>query len=621
MKLHYRISRTYAKFVGATAIAAGVEGLVPAPPIADKKRYLSGGGSWELVPEIYTPASPTLAGSEGLVPAPAAGNEMFLSSRRGWAELANFGYPTVSSPGTAGLVPAPSLGAPGTMILTDGGWAMKDAAPTVFKGAAVGSAGGEGLVPAPGAGTRRFLSSDGGWAEVTAGSSYGDMTAATSAAAGTSGLVPAPKAGDQRKLLTGSGTWRALQAAEPHDPTQEYAAGALVMLGPIVAVANANCPANTDFQWGKQGATWKPYLTSGATDVWAGVYAGTATLGDVVASTKDSIYFYLCIADAPAGTTLNNRENFIPWLPGLRLADVLAPMQGATASAAGRRGLVPTPKSADVGRVLYGSGEWKDPITYSTMQGANVSQAGSGGLVPAPGAGVKRFLASDGAWTEITFPTYSVMQGATTSAAGQGGLVPAPALGPKRWLDSEGGWTAPPAFSFSFADLKNMIGSNLAESRTALGFYDTAGTWNKKQTFAGSATELGGLVGSLAEKVGINAATGAVAIAYYTSAQCVMLLTGLTANARLEVSHSLTALLNAALGVGESLSFSAIVQNGTTAYIVSEVKIDGAVQTVKWVDGTAPTAGTVSGADVYCYTVIKTANQTYTVLGSFTPYK
>jgi len=44
--------------------------------------------------------------------------------------------------------------------------------------------------------------------------------------------------------------------------------------------------------------------------------------------------------------------------------------------------------------------------------------------------------------------------------------------------------------------------------------------------------------------------------------------------------------------------------------------MDGSSVTPKWQGGTAPTAGNASSVDVYAYTVIKTANATFTVLAS-----
>ena len=62
---------------------------------------------------------------------------------------------------------------------------------------------------------------------------------------------------------------------------------------------------------------------------------------------------------------------------------------------------------------------------------------------------------------------------------------------------------------------------------------------------------------------------------------------------------------------------------GTTAYIANVVTIDGTSVTPKYVYGSTPTTGTrVSNCvQSYTYTILKTAANTYTVLGSFTEYQ
>lgn len=75
--------------------------------------------------------------------------------------------------------------------------------------------------------------------------------------------------------------------------------------------------------------------------------------------------------------------------------------------------------------------------------------------------------------------------------------------------------------------------------------------------------------------------------------------------------------LDSLLGVGASITFNFLNQNGTTAYYVSAVQIDGSAATVKWSGGTAPSAGNASSTDAYSITVIKTAaTPTYAVFGA-----
>ena len=60
--------------------------------------------------------------------------------------------------------------------------------------------------------------------------------------------------------------------------------------------------------------------------------------------------------------------------------------------------------------------------------------------------------------------------------------------------------------------------------------------------------------------------------------------------------------------------------NGVTPYYVTAVQVDGVGQTVKWQNGTAPSAGNASSIDAYVFTVIKTASATFTVFGTQTRF-
>ena len=74
--------------------------------------------------------------------------------------------------------------------------------------------------------------------------------------------------------------------------------------------------------------------------------------------------------------------------------------------------------------------------------------------------------------------------------------------------------------------------------------------------------------------------------------------------------------LNAALGVGESITVVFMATNGATAYYNNAITIDGTSVTPKYQGGVAWSYGTASGIDAYTYTIIKTASATYTVLAS-----
>lgn len=80
--------------------------------------------------------------------------------------------------------------------------------------------------------------------------------------------------------------------------------------------------------------------------------------------------------------------------------------------------------------------------TQAAMTGASAGAAGTKGLVPTPLAGDQdKYLKADGTWATITVPTYSDFTGATASTAGTHGLVLAPAAGDQeKFLKGDGTW-------------------------------------------------------------------------------------------------------------------------------------------------------------------------------------
>lgn len=90
-----------------------------------------------------------------------------------------------------------------------------------------------------------------------------------------------------------------------------------------------------------------------------------------------------------------------------------------------------------------------------------------------------------------------------------------------------------------------------------------------------------------------------------------------TANITVNLRGDVSTTLNSLLAVGQSITFSCIVNNGGTPYYISAVQVDGSSVTPKWSGGTAPSAGNASSLDIYSFTVMKTAaTPTYIVLAA-----
>jgi len=91
-------------------------------------------------------------------------------------------------------------------------------------------------------------------------------------------------------------------------------------------------------------------------------------------------------------------------------------------------------------------------------------------------------------------------------------------------------------------------------------------------------------------------------------------------NFTLNVRASASVALNTMMSVGETVSVAFSVTQGTTAYYLTALTIDGNAQTVKWSGGTAPSAGNASSIDVYTFVITKTASATFTVFGTQTKF-
>jgi hypothetical protein len=115
---------------------------------------------------------------------------------------------------------------------------------------------------------------------------------------------------------------------------------------------------------------------------------------------------------------------------------------------------------------------------------------------------------------------------------------------------------------------------------------------------------------ALTSTVNLNTLDGAVF--YYTA--------NATGNWTLNVRGDGSTSLNTVMAVNDSISFVVMATQGSTAYYQSAMQIDTSSVTPKWAGGTAPTAGNANSIDVYAFTIIKTANATFTVLASQTKF-
>jgi len=93
------------------------------------------------------------------------------------------------------------------------------------------------------------------------------------------------------------------------------------------------------------------------------------------------------------------------------------------------------------------------------------------------------------------------------------------------------------------------------------------------------------------------------------------------ANWTLNVRGDSSTTLNSVMNTGDSLTIAYLAsQLSANTFYQSEMQVDGNSVTPKWQGGSAPSAGNATSIDVYSFTILKTAANTYTVLGSQTQY-
>lgn len=139
---------------------------------------------------------------------------------------------------------------------------------------------------------------------------------------------------------------------------------------------------------------------------------------------------------------------------------------------------------------------------------------------------------------------------------------------------------------------------------------------------AGTTTAAALKVPNIIENGTYGSVTWASTMNYDVLTQSVWYVTTDTGNNwTLNIRGSDTATLASLMSNGDMITITMIVENGSTAFYNTAVKIDGTTVTPKWQGGTAPSAGSVSAADSYTYTIIKTASTpTYIVLASKTKF-
>jgi len=76
--------------------------------------------------------------------------------------------------------------------------------------------------------------------------------------------------------------------------------------------------------------------------------------------------------------------------------------------------------------------------------------------------------------------------------------------------------------------------------------------------------------------------------------------------------------VNTVMSTGDTMSLTVIHAVNSSSSYINNLTVDGLAVTETWIGGSEPSDGGTSGVDIYAFTIIKTASDTYTVIGNQT---
>jgi Zn-dependent alcohol dehydrogenase len=147
-------------------------------------------------------------------------------------------------------------------------------------------------------------------------------------------------------------------------------------------------------------------------------------------------------------------------------------------------------------------------------------------------------------------------------------------------------------------------------------------TFNSAVIMSGESTLSGGsLLKRVKETTTVSATAAANTINYDFITQSVLYYTSdATGNWVLNVRGDSSTTLNSVMSTGQSATVAFLATQGATAYYQTDLQVDGSAVTPKYQGGSAPTEGNADSVDAYVFTIIKTADATFTALGSQTQF-
>ena len=169
---------------------------------------------------------------------------------------------------------------------------------------------------------------------------------------------------------------------------------------------------------------------------------------------------------------------------------------------------------------------------------------------------------------------------------------------------------------FADSTIVTLTGTQALTNKTVNGVNPADAALLTGATFSGAVVVDNQLdIEEVHEKVTVITSTSGT-LTFDTSIQGVVLGTAdQTANRTINFTN-----VNSTLAIGQSVTCAVMLTQGSTAYYLNAYQVDSSAVTPKWQGGTAPTAGNASSIDAYSFTIIKTADATFTMLASQTQF-
>jgi hypothetical protein len=292
----------------------------------------------------------------------------------------------------------------------------------------------------------------------------------------------------------------------------------------------------------------------------------------------------------------------------------------AATTSAGTVGMVPAPEVADKGKVLTADAAWK----YENFRGghvvANDYAAGNwvaiNGCLAVANATVAKntgfnwgtsgatwtpLLDANVSWQGVYNPSASYADNVVVAASHTQGL-----LYRSKIANNMGKAITDTAAWMPYHPMVDM--SNLINAASSTNTSTSPSTVMSKMLLENVQVFASLITGT--PVIGLNLADGLVILQTTTP----------SSNWTLNVTMSATQTLNVGMIVGQSVTFTHLIQMGGTAFMPTSISLDGQLKSELWAGGAKPAAGITNALNCYSYTIIKTADNSFVVLcdqGSF----